>query len=259
SQVLLTEEDFHFRQRFNNLTATLERLLELGTVPILNENDTLSTAELALEKGTVFGDNDRLGALVSVYLHADALVILSDVDAVYTRPPSMPGAKRIGTWKTDTRFEEGAGSSLGRGGMGSKIAAARLAARAGVPAVIASGDQPGVLDRVLAGQELGTLFPAETGLARRKAWLAFATAPVGEIAVNEGARQALVERGASLLPVGIAGVVGDFAAGDVVRITQGDAEIARGVAARTAKQLRAELGSGERGRPAVHRDHLVIT
>ncbi|MEC8424532.1 MAG: glutamate 5-kinase, partial [Myxococcota bacterium] len=256
---LLTEEDFHFRQRFNNLTATLERLLELGTVPILNENDTLSTAELALEKGTVFGDNDRLGALVSVYLHADALVILSDVDAVYTRPPSMPGAERIGTWKTDTRFEEGAGSSLGRGGMGSKIAAARLAARAGVPAVIASGDQPGVLDRVLAGQELGTLFPAETGLARRKAWLAFATAPVGEIAVNEGARQALVERGASLLPVGIAGVVGDFAAGDVVRITQGDAEIARGVAARTAKQLRAELGSGERGRPAVHRDHLVIT
>jgi glutamate 5-kinase len=259
AQVLLTEEDFHYRQRFNNLTATLERLLELGAVPVLNENDTLSTAELALEKGAVFGDNDRLGALVSVYLHADALIILSDVDAVYTRPPGSPGAERISTWTGDTTFEEGAASALGRGGMGSKIAAARLAARAGVPAVITSGDTPSGLSRLLQGEELGTLFPAETGLARRKAWLAFATAPAGEISVNAGARQALVERGASLLSVGIAAVSGEFAAGAVVRITQDGAEIARGVAARSADQLRAEVGSPARGRPAVHRDHLVIT
>ena len=259
AQVLLTEEDFHYRQRFNNLTATLERLLELGTVPVLNENDTLSTAELALEKGAVFGDNDRLSALVSVYLRADALVILSNVDAVYTRPPGTPGAERIPTWTDATAFEEGAASALGRGGMGSKIAAAGLAARAGVPAVIASGDTPRGLTRLLQGEALGTLFPAETGLARRKAWLAFATAPAGEIAVNAGARQALVERGASLLPVGISSVAGEFGAGDVVRITQDGAEIARGVAARPADQLRAEIGSGVRARPAVHRDHLVIT
>jgi glutamate 5-kinase len=192
-------------------------------------------------------------------MHADALVILSDVDAVYTKPPGTPGAERIGQWTGRTTFEEGAGSALGRGGMGSKIAAARLAARAGVPALIASGDARDGLTRLLAGEDLGTLFPAETGLARRKAWLAFATAPAGDIAVNAGARQALVERGASLLPVGVVSVTGDFAAGDVVRITQDGAEIARGVAARDAAQLRAELASGERARPAVHRDHLVIT
>jgi len=259
AQVLLTEEDFHFRQRFDNLTATLERLLELGAVPVLNENDTLSTAELALEKGAVFGDNDRLSALVAVYMHADALVILSDVDAVYTRPPGTEGAERIAEWGQGTTFEEGAGSALGRGGMGSKIGAARLAARGGVPALITSGDARDGLSRVLAGEDLGTLFPAQAGLARRKAWLAFATAPAGEISVNEGARQALVERGASLLPVGMVDVHGDFAAGDVVRITQHGAEIARGVAARSAVHLRAELGSAERARPAVHRDHLVIT
>lgn len=259
AQVLLTEEDFHFRQRFNNLTATLERLLELGAVPVLNENDTLSTAELALEKGTVFGDNDRLSALVAVYLHADALIILSDIDAVYTRPPGSVGATRIGTWSRGTTFEEGAGSALGRGGMGSKIAAARLAARGGVSAVIASGDVPRILSRVLDGEDTGTLFPAESGLARRKAWLAFATAPAGELCVNDGARRALIERGASLLAVGIAEIGGEFAAGDVVRITHDGAELARGVASRAAGQLRAEIGSAERGRVAVHRDHLVIT
>lgn len=259
AQVLLTEEDFHFRQRFNNLTATLQRLLELGAVPVLNENDTLSTAELALEKGAVFGDNDRLSALVATYLGADALVLLSDVDAVYTAPPGTPGAAPIAVWTPETTFEEGAGSAGGRGGMGSKIAAARLAARSGVTAVIASGDDRAILSRVFAGEPVGTLFPARPGLARRKAWLAFATAPAGTLEVNAGARAALVERGASLLAVGITDVTGDFAAGDVVRITHQGEELARGVVGRASDALREALGSGARGKPAVHRDDLVIT
>ena len=259
AQVLLTEEDFHFRQRFNNLTATLERLLELRAVPILNENDTLSTAELALEKGAVFGDNDRLSALVATHLRADALVLLSNVDAVYTAPPGTPGAAPVAVWTDDTEVTEGAVSATGRGGMGSKIAAARLAARSGVTAVIASGEDRTVLARLFAGESVGTRFPAQTGLPRRKAWLAFATAPTGTLEINAGARAALVERGASLLVVGITAVVGDFAAGDVVRITHQGQELARGVAGRPAAALRDRLGQPTRDRPAVHRDHLVIT
>lgn len=259
AQVLLTEEDFHFRQRFNNLTATLERLLDLGAVPIVNENDTLSTAELALEKGSVFGDNDRLSALVATHLRADALVLLSDVDAVYTAPPGTPGAAPVAVWHAGTQVTEGAASATGRGGMGSKIAAARLAARSGVTAVIASGDDRTVLARLFAGEPVGTRFPAETGLPRRKAWLAFATAPTGSLEINGGARAALLERGASLLAVGLTAVTGDFAAGDVVRITHEGQELARGVAGRSATALRERLGQPTRDKPAVHRDHLVIT
>ena len=261
AQVLLTEEDFHYRQRFNNLTATLERLLELGAVPVLNENDTLSTAELALEKGAVFGDNDRLSALVAAYLGADLLVLLSDVDGVFTRPPHEPDAARIPTWTDSSTFEEGAGSSLGRGGMGSKIEAAQLASRSGVAAVIASGDDRQVVQRVLAGDDLGTLFPPQAGLSRRKAWLAFATAPAGALHVNAGARAALLERGASLLDVGVERVEGAFAAGDVVRVLHDGDELARGVSALGADALRARLAAPPAGRrrPLVHRDDLVIT
>jgi glutamate 5-kinase len=261
AQVLLAEEDFHFRQRFNNLTATLERLLELRAVPIINENDTLSTAELALEKGAVFGDNDRLSALVAAYLNADALVVLSDVDGVYTRPPTEPGATRISEWGEGSTFEEGDASANGRGGMGSKIAAASLAARSGVTAVIASGNAPSCVERVLRGDDVGTVFAAAPGLRRRKAWLAFATAPSGVLEVNVGARAALVERGASLLVVGVTGVTGAFIVGDVVRITLGGVELARGVVAQSAEQVRAALASPPvgRGRPLVHRDDLVIT
>lgn len=258
AQVLLTEEDFHFRQRFNNLTATLEQLLALGAVPVLNENDTLSTAELALStgprKGGVFGDNDRLSALVATYLGADLLVLLSDVDAVYTHPPGHPEAQPIPTWSAATTFEEGAGSALGRGGMGSKIRAAQLAARGGVPALISSGDTPRILSRVLSGEPIGTLFPATEGMPRRKAWLAFGTAPRGAVHINAGAATALLERGASLLAVGVVRTEGDFAAGELVRILDAaGTELARGTASRGA----AELDRDPR-RPLVHRDHLVI-
>lgn len=260
AQVLLTEEDFHFRQRFNNLTATLERLLELGTVPVLNENDTLSTAEVALTKGAVFGDNDRLSALVAAYLQADALVLLTNVDAVYTAPPSAPGAERIAVFSDTTTFVEGQASALGRGGMGAKIAAAQLAARAGACAVIASGDEPSVLPRLFSGDDVGTVFLPKSGLRRKKAWLAFGTAPTGVVCINAGARAALAHRGASLLTVGVTEVRGDFVAGDVVRIVCGDEELARGRVSVAATALRAQLADPvpARRRPLVHRDDLVL-
>lgn len=257
AQVLLTESDFHFRARFNNLTATLERLLKLGAVPILNENDALSTAELAIalgpERGGVFGDNDRLGALVASYLSADLLVLLTNVDGVYTRPPTEPGAERIAVWSEDADFIEGAASKLGRGGMGSKIDAARLAARRGVRAVIAHGDDRDVLPRLVAGESLGTAFPASSDpLSRRKAWLAFATAPAGSLHVNDGARDALVTRGASLLAVGVSRVEGLLAEGAVVRVVHDGHEIARGVLSRDPHD------ASEHRRPLIHRDDLVL-
>ena len=261
AQVLLTESDFHFRARFNNLTATLERLLKLGAVPILNENDALSTAELAValgpERGGVFGDNDRLSALVASYLGADLLVLLTNVDGVYTRPPGQPGAERIRVWSPVSEFEEGAGSAVGRGGMGSKLVAAQLAADRGVRAVIESGDTARVLVRLAEGASIGTHFPATADpLSRRKAWLAFATAPSGTVHVNDGARDALVQRGASLLPVGVVRVDGTVVEGTVVRVCHAGAEIARGVLARDPSAPAPPAGSGHR--PLIHRDDLVL-
>lgn len=258
AQVLLTEEDFHFRQRFNNLTATLERLLRLGAVPVLNENDTLSTAELALakrgpERGSVFGDNDRLSALVATYMRADLLVLLSNVDAVYTEPPGTLGARPIRVFSEKTAFVEGTTSTLGRGGMGSKIEAARLAARGGVTAVIGSGDDRHILRRILDGEAVGTRFDAHPDaqrMPRRKAWLAFATGTAAAtVHINAGARTALLERGASLLAVGVERVEGQFSAGDVVEIVHEGERIARGLAAHS------DLLSAP---PLVHRDHLVL-
>ena len=257
AQVLLTESDFHFRARFNNLTATLERLLKLGAVPILNENDALSTAELAMalgpERGGVFGDNDRLSALVASYLSADLLVLLTNVDGVYSRPPSEPGARRIAQWSEQADFVEGAASQLGRGGMGSKIDAARLAGQRGVRTVIAGGDTTDVLQRLVAGESLGTTFAATADpLSRRKAWLAFATAPSGALHVNAGARDALLTRGASLLAVGVESMEGTVAEGAVVRVVHDGTELARGVLSRAL-----DAADSER-RPLIHRDDLVL-
>lgn len=262
AQVLLTESDFHFRARFNNLTSTLERLLKLGAVPVLNENDALSTAELAVapgaERGGVFGDNDRLSALVASYMAADLLVLLTNVDGVYSRPPGEPGARRIALWDEATTFEEGAASTLGRGGMGSKIDAALLAARRGVRVVIESGDTPDVLRRIVDHEPIGTTFAAPTRpLSRRKAWLAFATAPSGMLIVNAGARDALVERGASLLEVGVVSASGELSEGAVVRVVHEGVEVARGMLARWPPGGASPSDPTGR-RPLIHRDDLVL-
>jgi glutamate 5-kinase len=250
AQVLLTEDDFHHRARSVALAATLERLLARGAVPVLNENDVVSPDPRA-----IFGDNDRLAALVASHVDADALVLLSDVDGVYTAPPGTEGARRLSTF-TGQSVTIGALSSGGRGGMGAKVEAATLSARAGVPTVIASGGVAGTLRAVLAGDDVGTVFPAVAAPSRRRRWIAYATAPLGTLHVNRGARDALVERGASLLAPGIESVDGEFEEGAVVRICCEGAEIARGLSRRSSQSL----GEPEpaRSKPVVHRDDLVV-
>jgi len=255
-QVLLTEDDFADRRRHVNLAGTLQRLLSLGALPIINQNDSVSSDELIL-KGTIFGDNDRLAALVAAGLGCDALVLLTDVDGVLTAPPEEPGAERVPIF-TDDAVRIGRLSDGGRGGMGAKISAAKVAVQAGVPVVIANGFDERALVAALAGDDIGTFFPAVSTMNRRRQWLAFAAAPEGVIAVNEGARDAMVGRNASLLPPGIVGVTGDFSAGDVVSVSCDGREFARGKSVLSSEEIRAFSPAEGKNRAVVHRDHVVI-
>jgi glutamate 5-kinase len=261
AQVLLTESDFHHRAHYLNLAQALERLLQLGVVPVINENDVVGTTELALTPATsgrlaVFGDNDRLGALVAGNLGADLLVLLTDVDAVYTAHPSRPDARRIPVMDRAVAFEAGASSSRGTGGIASKVGAARIAASAGVHAVIASGLDPRVLHRVLAGDDVGTRFPAEPGMNRRRRWIAFATAPAGRLVVNDGARRAVLDRRASLLWPGITDVQGTFGSGAVVEVACGEQVFARGIVSIDSTALAEGLGRAKG--VVLHRDDLAV-
>lgn len=261
AQVLLTEEDFLHRHRYVRLHDTLERLLSLGTVPVINENDTVSTAEIALGEGKVFGDNDRLSALVAAGIDADLLVMLTNVAGVFTAPPGDPEAELIDIYDPSIAVRFGRGSDGGRGGMESKLAAASVAVRSGTDVVVASGMEPAHLRGVVAGEHVGTLFPARVSFNRRRRWLAFATSPAGRLVVNAGAREAMVERDASLLPVGVEAVEGDFEEGAVVSIVgPAGREFARGICARSASEVRAEVSdpSPGRSRALVHRDNVVI-
>jgi len=238
AQILLTEDDFTNRARYLNLSATLAKLLELGVVPILNENDPVSTQELEApdEAGRprVFGDNDRLSALVMSKMDADLLVILSDVDGLYTANPARDPLARLipvvpAITPAVTAYAEG-GGARGRGGMKTKLEAARIATASGGLAVIASGRQPNVLDRLFAGEEIGTVFLPGSGLDGKRRWIAFSSALSGRVVVNDGAKAALLERKASLLPAGIVRLEGTFAAGEVVGIADASGlEFARGI------------------------------
>lgn len=261
AQVLLTGSDFKERHRYVHLAGTLQRLLDLGCVPIINENDTVSTAELALTGPTVFGDNDRLSALVASGLDADALVLLSDVDGVYDRPPKEPGAIRISVFGEDSDVRLGSSSALGRGGMGAKIAAAQQGAESGVQVVVANGHEPGVLAKIFAGEDEGTLFVAAPRMNRRRRWLAYATVPAGRLLVNEGAVRALTDKGASLLLPGVIAVEGEFEEGGIVSVVGPDGvEFARGRCERSSGALRQaiEVAPGKKSRAVVHRDHVVL-
>lgn len=233
AQVLLTEDDFASRGRYLALRATLEELLRLGAVPVLNENDTVGTAELEAGAGRVFGDNDKLSALVAAKLGADLLVILSDVDGLHTANPAKSrGATRIPVVPEVTAevraLAEGAGAR-GRGGMATKLEAAAVATASGALAVVASGRRPGVLEEVLSGADVGTLFLPKRSLTGKRRWVAWAALPAGAIRVNDGARAALVSGKASLLPAGVTALEGEFEKGDVVRILdEAGAEFARG-------------------------------
>ena len=233
AQVLLTEDDFSSRGRYLALRATLEELLSLGAVPVLNENDTVGTAELESSAGHVFGDNDRLSALVASKVGADLLVILSDVDGLHTANPARNRSARripvVAEVNAGIRaLAEGAGAR-GRGGMATKLEAAAIATASGALAIVASGRRPGVLEEVLSGADAGTLFLPKHTLTGKRRWIAWAALPSGAIRVNDGARAALVSGKASLLPAGVTALEGEFVKGDVVRILGSDgAEVARG-------------------------------
>ncbi len=270
-QVLLTQGDFDDRTSYLNLRGTLGELLRRGVVPVINENDAVSTEELAFVEGEarpVFGDNDKLSALVATKLDADLLLLLTDVDGVYDRDPRKhPDARRLARVDDAATVLGGAGepgTKAGRGGMKSKVTAAAIAARAGCHAVIASGREPGAAERVLAGEEVGTWFPAREELDARARWIAFAAAPRGSLVLDAGAVDAVARRGKSLLPVGVRRVEGAFERGDVVVLRGPDgAALGRGVVSCDAEAARRWVAGtppeGVRNHHAlVHRDHLVL-
>jgi glutamate 5-kinase len=265
-QVLLTADDVTRRSHYRNALQTLSRLLELGFIPIVNENDTVATQEIR------FGDNDRLAALVAHLVNADLLVLLSDVDALYDGDPRKPGTRPI----SDVRGPEDlAGVSIGApgragvgtGGMVTKVEAARIATEAGIPVVLTTAAYAA---RALAGDAVGTLFH-RTGKrsAARLLWLAHATAPRGALKLDEGAVDAIVRRRLSLLPAGITAVSGTFVAGDPVDLVDPSGRaVARGLVNYDAVELPSLLGRSTRDlaaslgpqyeREVVHRDDLAV-
>ncbi len=268
AQVLLTYDDFTSRSRYLNLAATFRALLEFGAVPVINENDTVAVEELTV------GDNDRLSALVATQLGADRLVLCTDIDGMYDADPRCdPAAKRLAEIPVVTAkilAAAGGAGARGRGGMRSKIEAARLASGAGVTTTICLAREPDVLVRVVAGEDLGTRIPARGERAdSRRRWLAVARRVRGHLHVDAGAAAALTGKGRSLLPAGILRVEGRFDRGDTVAIVSptGD-EIARGLAGLSAEELvkvagkRLDAAANILGyalpKAAVHRDDLLV-
>ena len=218
AQVLLTKDDFQERLRYLNCRNTLLTLLSLGVIPIINENDTVVVDEIK------FGDNDTLSALVAGSVNADLLIILSDIDGLYDDDPRRnPEAKRRSeVYEITEEMEKSShsrGTKLASGGMYTKLLAARMVMTAGIPMVVADGADKDILRRIIAGEQVGTLFvPRENKMHARERWIAFSSFPQGSIQVDTGARDAIYKRGKSLLPGGVVGVDGDFERGEVVAI-----------------------------------------
>lgn len=268
-QVLLTGQDISDRSRYLNARNTLLALLDFGVLPVINENDTVAVDEIKV------GDNDNLAALVAHLIDADLLVLLTDVDGLYTGNPRQdPSARRLETVEAITdeiqQMVYDASARVSVGGMATKLQAAQKASASGIPMVIASGRETGVLPRLLKGESIGTYFqPRDDRLAARKRWIAFAVPPQGRLSVDAGAKKALTERGKSLLPSGVVAVEGQFRAGEVVALTLVDGpEFARGLVSYEADEVRRILGAktadierllGYEGvDEVVHRDNLVI-
>jgi glutamate 5-kinase len=269
AQVLLTHADMADRQRYLNARSTLRTLLRLGVIPVINENDTVVTDEIK------FGDNDTLAALVTNLVEADALVILTDQQGLFDADPRREaGAKLVEQADaTDSRLEAmagGTGSATARGGMLTKVLAARRAARSGADTVIASGREPDVLLRLAQGERIGTVLKAQTvPLAARKQWLADHLTVSGQLRLDAGAVKALVRDGKSLLPVGVTEVAGEFQRGEVVVCVDPDGrEVARGLAnyaseetrrimRRPSSEIEAILGYVDEPE-LIHRDNLVL-
>ncbi len=264
-QILLTPLDFFERNRYLRVRDTLQRLLSLGVIPVINENDAVADDEIQ------FGDNDRIAALVAQLVKADLLVILTDTEGLHTADPRISAeASLIAEIREIDRELEAAAGGIGnadaRGGMASKLSAAKIASWAGVATVIASSRRPGVLRGAVAGENVGTLArPRPQRLGARKLWIAFAVRSVGMLTVDEGARRALVDRGKSLLAVGVRSVSGEFVAGDAVGVAGPDGEVfAKGLVRLPSARLDAVIGrrtdEHEAGTPEelIHRDDLVL-
>jgi glutamate 5-kinase len=254
AQVLLTEEDFSNRRRYLNLRGTVTKLLELGALPIINENDTVSTAELeSVDPPSYvkvnFGDNDKLSALMASKIEADLLLILTDVEGLYTANPNnstearlIPLVEEI-TQGVEELAQSGDKSAVGRGGMRTKLEAARIAVQSGCAVVIASGKIPDIIKRIFNGEEVGTLFLPKSELTSKRRWIAYATTVKAALVVNSGARAALIERKASLLAAGVVEVRGNFERGDVVSILDDqEHEFARGIVNYSSDEARKISG-----------------
>ena len=270
AQVLLTHADLADRERYLNARSTLLSLLQFGVVPVINENDTVVNDEIK------FGDNDTLGALVANLVDADALIILTDQKGLYTADPRKdPAATFVHEAKAGDPLLEamagGAGSSIGRGGMITKILAARRAAGSGASTVIAWGREPDVLIRLSRGEAIGTLLVAQTAKVQaRKQWIADHLQVRGAVTVDDGAAAKVQKEGKSLLPIGMTAVIGDFSRGDVIAIRAGNgAEIGRGLANYSSAEARLicrkpssefETLLGYTGETEmIHRTNLVLT
>ena len=269
AQLLLTSEDLGSRQRFLNARATIDTLLGYGIIPVINENDTVVVDEIK------FGDNDNLSALVTSVAESDLLLILTDVEGLYSSDPGQnPDARLIPLVQGITRELEraagGAASSVGTGGMATKVAAAKKAGKNGVPTILVAGKRAGILSAAMRGEEVGTLFlPQGAGLKGRKHWIAYTLKPAGRVTVDDGARNVLQKKGKSLLPSGVVGVEGRFERGACVRICGSDGnEFARGLSdyssseiARLAGHNSSEIEELLGYRYAdviIHRDNLVV-
>lgn len=264
-QVLLTVDDLIRRQHYGNARRAVGRLLQLGVVPVVNENDAVATDEIR------FGDNDRLAALVAHLVRADALVLFTDVDALYDGPPSEPGSRPIDTVRSRRDLDSvrlgGVGSRIGTGGMVTKVEAARIATGAGITTLLASSN---AIESALAGAPGGTAFlPTSPRPASRMLWLAHASDPVGGLVIDDGAVRALVEKGASLLPAGVVEVTGSFEQGAPVEITDRRGRpVARGLVTYGSDELPRLLGRSTRwlgdvfgsyyAREVVHRDRMAL-
>ena len=268
AQILLTKENAARHHQYMNSRNALLALLDMNVIPVINENDAVAVDEIKI------GDNDNLSAVVAALVDADALIILSDIDGVYT---SNPRTDSLATLISEIpeitpeieRIAGGAGSAQGTGGMQTKIEAAKIAQNAGVTMVIACGDEDGTIRSILRGEEIGTLFPArEAHLRTRKSWLAFGKHLAGELVVDAGCVDAM-RHGASLLAVGVTSVYGDFAAGETVRVlSSAGQEIARGITAYNAADIACLMGhqteefhvlvKDSTHEEIIHRDNLVL-
>lgn len=273
AQVLLTTNDLSHRESYLNLRRTLDELLRMGVVPIINENDCVSTQELIENQEKIFGDNDVLSALVASKIEADQLVILTDVAGVFDKNPKLHRDAKVISVLTNIKdivpLDTAGKSQLGRGGMETKLKAVKIASVCGIKSVIASGQEPQVLIKVAQGKDFnGTSILPQGGLPNQKKWLGFSKTVTGVVVVNAGAQEALEGKRASLLPVGVVQVHGEFKSGDLISVqNENQFEIARGLSKYASADLKRVLGlhkneikniNASWSEELIHRDYLVV-